>query len=274
MNKRYQVFVSSTYEDLKEERKAVMDCLLDWDCIPVGMEQFPASALSQWDYIKNEIDRSDCYLLIVAGKYGSIDPESEISYTEKEYDYANNKGIPILNFLYEDIGKLNADKVDRDRAQIEKFREKIKAGNRLVDFYSTIDGLKYNVAHALKNITGGSQAISGVREDKNANDNTEEKISNEEIYKMFNDNTNIILLSDEAKKILVEVAKDSSGCFQVFELDNGTCIRANNKMLNKAWSGKEVAIWKEAVKELLKNELVSRENETFYLTTKGYEWAK
>ena len=48
--KRYQVFVSSTYKDLVEERSAVTSCLLDNDCIPIGMEQFPAMPISQWDY--------------------------------------------------------------------------------------------------------------------------------------------------------------------------------------------------------------------------------
>ena len=52
MKKKYQVFVSSTYEDLKEERAAVAQCLLNIGCIPVGMEQFPASNMSQMEYIK------------------------------------------------------------------------------------------------------------------------------------------------------------------------------------------------------------------------------
>ncbi len=52
MKKKYQVFISSTYRDLKEERIAVTLYLLDNDCIPVGMEQFPASNMSQMDYIK------------------------------------------------------------------------------------------------------------------------------------------------------------------------------------------------------------------------------
>ena len=86
MDKKYQVFVSSTYEDLKLERQVAMSCLLDINCIPVGMEQLPASSLSQWEYIKKMIDMSDYYLLIVAGKYGSIDPEENISYVHKYLD--------------------------------------------------------------------------------------------------------------------------------------------------------------------------------------------
>lgn len=93
--KRYQVFVSSTYRDLIEERTAVMNCLLDNDCIPVGMEKFPAMPMSQRDYIKRLIDESDYYLLIVAGKFGSIDRETGMGYTEKEFRYALEKEIPI-----------------------------------------------------------------------------------------------------------------------------------------------------------------------------------
>lgn len=36
------------------------------------MELFPASNKSQWDFIKRVIDESDFYLVIIAGKYGSI----------------------------------------------------------------------------------------------------------------------------------------------------------------------------------------------------------
>ena len=119
MEKRYQVFVSSTYEDLKEERVAVMDCLLDSDCIPVGMEQFPALPVSQWDYIKELIESSDYYLLIVAGRYGSVEGDSGLSYTEKEYKYAIEKGIPILAFLLRDYKALPQEKKETNR-ELEK----------------------------------------------------------------------------------------------------------------------------------------------------------
>ena len=91
MERKYQVFISSTYEDLKTERQAAISCLLDLNCIPVGMEQFPASSLSQWEYIKKMIDMSDYYLLIVAGKYGSIDSEGNNLFREK-------KKLPSLPF--------------------------------------------------------------------------------------------------------------------------------------------------------------------------------
>ena len=86
--KKYQVFVSSTYEDLQEERKKVMEALLQMNCFPVGMEYFNASDSSQWEVIKSLIRECDYYVLIVAGRYGSIEEESGKSYTQKEFEYA------------------------------------------------------------------------------------------------------------------------------------------------------------------------------------------
>jgi hypothetical protein len=68
MEKRYQVFVSSTFTDLKDERGAVMQALLELDCIPAGMELFPASTDDQWTLIQRVIDDCDYYLVIVGGR--------------------------------------------------------------------------------------------------------------------------------------------------------------------------------------------------------------
>jgi Domain of unknown function (DUF4062) len=80
--KRFQVFVSSTYKDLVDERSAIFDTLMKLDCIPAGMESFPAFDEEQLEYIKRIIDDSDYYVLIIAGRYGSL-TEGGISFTEK-----------------------------------------------------------------------------------------------------------------------------------------------------------------------------------------------
>ena len=96
LDKRYQVFVSSTFEDLQEERKEVMQALLELDCIPSGMELFPASNDDQWTLIKNVIDDCDYYLLIIGGRYGSENDEG-ISYTQMEFEYALRQGKPMIS---------------------------------------------------------------------------------------------------------------------------------------------------------------------------------
>jgi len=52
INKKYQVFVSSTFADLKEERAKVIQTLMELDCIPAGMELFPAIDEEQFNFIK------------------------------------------------------------------------------------------------------------------------------------------------------------------------------------------------------------------------------
>lgn len=150
MEKRYQVFISSTFADLEEERKGVMEAIISLNCFPAGMEMFPASNKEQFQYIQSVIDESDYYIIIVAGKYGSI-AEDGISYTEKEFDYAKGKGIPILAFVKKDIETLPAEKVERDKVKIkklEKFRTKVLDG-RLVKFWDNGDDLKYNLHSSL-----------------------------------------------------------------------------------------------------------------------------
>ncbi|WEW98424.1 DUF4062 domain-containing protein [Pseudomonas nitroreducens] len=124
-DKRYQVFVSSTYEDLREERQEVMQALLELDCIPAGMELFPATDDDQWTLIRRVIDECDYYILIMGGRYGSIGPQG-ISYTEQEYRYAVETGKPVVAFLHKSPEKITVGKSEKLPESIEllrKFRE-------------------------------------------------------------------------------------------------------------------------------------------------------
>ena len=164
MKKKYQVFISSTYTDLKEERMAVTQCLLDNDCIPVGMERFPATGMTQMEYIAKMLDDSDYYILILAGKYGSVDTDG-IGFTEKEFDYAVSKKMPILSFVVTDIGALPSSKCEADdvgRKRLDAFREKVCTG-RVVCFYSDIGSLKANVATSINRCKIDFPALGWVR---------------------------------------------------------------------------------------------------------------
>jgi Domain of unknown function (DUF4062) len=122
MNVKYQIFVSSTYEDLKAERAEVIKACLNMGHIPVGMEMFNAADEEQWAVITRTIDQCDYYVVIVAHRYGST--VEGISFTEKEYDYAIAQGVPVLGFVI-------ADKdVTRDPEWIDKDSKTIKALRR------------------------------------------------------------------------------------------------------------------------------------------------
>lgn len=154
--RKFSLFISSTYEDLKEERQALIGVALENNFIPVGMEQFHAAPANQWDVITRMIDECDFYLLVVGGRYGSIDESVDKSYTEKEYNYAKSKGIPVLvlikhpGTITEDKKDIDPDKYDKMR-RLDLFRERVKNDGNTVDFFGSIDELKYVASPTLRN---------------------------------------------------------------------------------------------------------------------------
>lgn len=164
MEKRYQVFVSSTYSDLKDERQKVMHTLMNMNCIPVGMEFFPSTDEEQFAYIKRVIDDSDYYVLIVGGRYGSLSEEG-ISYTEMEFNYAQEKNIPIIAFLHKNMDDIPLGKSEKDESKrklLENFREKVSTG-RLVSFWTNIDELCGQVAVSISQTIINDPAIGWIR---------------------------------------------------------------------------------------------------------------
>lgn len=161
--KRFQVFISSTFRDLEEERREVMQALLELDCMPAGMELFPAANESQWSLIKRVIDDCDYYLLILAGRYGSIRPEG-IGYTEMEYRYALSVGKPIISFVHRNPGKIIAEKSessDDGKAKLTAFRSSVE--KRLCKQWDTPQELGSVVSRSLVQLIKSTPAIGWVR---------------------------------------------------------------------------------------------------------------
>lgn len=148
---RYQIFVSSTFKDLQEERQAVLNAILKLNQFPAGMEIFPAVNDTAWEHIEKVIEDSDYYVLIIGGKYGSIEAESGISYTEKEYDFAVSKNIPVLAFTHADEDSIPVGKAERNeevREKLNKFKQKV--GNKHHwNKWKTLEELKENVITSL-----------------------------------------------------------------------------------------------------------------------------
>lgn len=164
MDKRYQIFVSSTYADLKEERQRVIQALMEMDCIPAGMELFPAADEEQWLFIKKIIDDCDYYLLVVGGRYGSTTSDG-ISYTEKEFDYAVSKGLKVIALIHGEPDNIPFGKSEQDpnlRAHLERFKQKVMTG-RLVKFWKATEELPGLVALSLSKTIKTYSAVGWVR---------------------------------------------------------------------------------------------------------------
>jgi hypothetical protein len=163
MEKRYQVFVSSTYDDLREERNEVMHALLELDCIPSGMELFPAADEDQWTVIKEVIDDCDYYMVIIGGRYGSLHSSGK-SYTQMEYEYALSKRKPTIAFLHENPGNIpvsKAESTDQGKQQLEAFRQ--LAQSKVIKYWSSPADLGSKVSRSISQLIKRHPAIGWVR---------------------------------------------------------------------------------------------------------------
>ncbi|RNB83398.1 DUF4062 domain-containing protein [Brevibacillus fluminis] len=100
MRKKLQVYISSTFADLVEERHAAVEAVRKAGHIPAGIELFYKE--SKIEIIKRWIDESDVYILILGGFYGLTLPDESKSYTHWEYDYAGEIGKPRFAFIVTD----------------------------------------------------------------------------------------------------------------------------------------------------------------------------
>ncbi|MBU5311898.1 DUF4062 domain-containing protein [Tissierella carlieri] len=201
MNKKiYQVFVSSTYTDLKDERSAVEQVLISSDCLPIGMERFPSSNLEQFEYIKSVLKYVDYYILIIGGRYGTINEETGLSYTEMEYDFAVEQGIPILVFLKDDsaisIDKIDIENTDKLNMFINKVTNKRLRGNTFKD----INELKVQVLQSITSEKNISPRPGWVRAD-------------------FGDPMNLLLENNRLMKENEELKKQLEGSISIQELE-------------------------------------------------------
>lgn len=127
--KRYQVFISSTYTDLQEERSTLTQVLPAMGCIPCGLDVQPVGT-SAWTALKKLIDESDYYVVLLGSRYGSLSP-SGISYTHMEYVYASTKQKPILVLMHDSPDSRPVqfqEKTPEGRRQFSDFRQLLAKG--------------------------------------------------------------------------------------------------------------------------------------------------
>lgn len=227
MKKKYQIFVSSTFEDLKEERNLVIKAILEMGHIPVGMEMFSAGDEQQWKLIQTQIDDCDYYIVISAFRYGSLDGDT--GYTEKEYDYALKVGIPVLGFVINEGVSWPASKIDKNASKVKKlkaFKSKIKG--RLISYWEDKNDLYGKVSIALMKQFNTSPGIGWIK----SNESTSPDVLNE-ISRLSTENSELRgqliefkkkedkKKEDEFQSILKTLKKNKKKLQFVYVPDNG-----------------------------------------------------
>lgn len=172
---KYQVFLSSTYSDLVDERESIIKAILEMYHIPIGMEMFSAEDEDQWEIIRRTIEVSDYYILVLGLRYGSK-TSGGISFTQKEYEYALEKKIPILAFVMSDMVSLSKDRRDDDLTDINRFRELVLRNSKMAQFWDTKDQLIKSVSISLMKQIMQKPGVGWIRGDSA---NADEALSKE-----------------------------------------------------------------------------------------------
>lgn len=202
MKRKLQIFVSSTYDDLVEDRQAAVSAILKSGHIPAGMELFTAGDKSQMETIKKWIDESDVYMLILGGRYGSIEASSGVSYTELEYDYAVEQGkaffaVVIKDHALEERVKTHGSKIleNENPKQLKMFREKVLSN--ISSFFEDAKDIKLCVHESLSDYSSSRELKGWV----SADEVTQVQPLLDEISKLNKENNNLKekLLKEEKK---------------------------------------------------------------------------
>lgn len=147
----YRVFISSTYEDMKEFRSAASDALTNIQAIPMGMERFTAANQPPINRCYEEIQKCQFCVSILGFRYGSLYKNTNLSYSELEFDEAERLGIPILVFIRS--GEIDANRIDvDDLTRRDKFKRKLQssASNRLTVSFTSPEDLRDKITRALQ----------------------------------------------------------------------------------------------------------------------------
>ncbi|MCB0056021.1 MAG: DUF4062 domain-containing protein, partial [Caldilineaceae bacterium] len=145
-----KVFISSTSLDLAEHRRQVTEACLRMDCLPVGMEQWPAQDADAETACLRQVDGCDLFIGIYAFRYGWQPPRHDVSISELEYDRAKANSIPRLLFFADENAPWPPKMVDKgeDGTKLEAFKQRV-GGERVGSFFTTPNDLRGLVIHAL-----------------------------------------------------------------------------------------------------------------------------
>lgn len=214
--RKLQVFVSSTFEDLKDARQAAVEAILTAKHIPAGMELFASGDKSQMNVIKRWIDQSDVYLLILGGRYGSIEPKSGKSYTHLEFEYAVQQGKALFSVVITEESlelrvKENGSRVieQENKQQFDEFRQTVESN--VVRFWSDVKDIKIAILETLSEYSERGDLVGWIP----GNEAVDAGVFAEEIARLNKENadlrTQIAKLSNKVSSVndTLQPIKDS-----------------------------------------------------------------
>ena len=148
-----KLYLSSTFSDLENERRAVKDVLGGQYAV---VESYEADPRPLWQSCVADVASCAIYVGIVGLRYGFVPPGQGKSITELEFDAALAASLPCFVFV-RDAEAIPASRTDlytkdNDPALIEAFRARLSSGASDIPRparFTTADDLKVKVLSAL-----------------------------------------------------------------------------------------------------------------------------
>ena len=128
MGMKYHIFIGSTLDDLKNERKELPRIVMDLGHIPVMADYLDSTARNNPKLLQKAIEECDYFLALVANKYCDSEGKSPLA---KQCSIAAKKGIPVLALVIDDKVRSKPAKKEKDQAIINKlndFKDKLRDG--------------------------------------------------------------------------------------------------------------------------------------------------
>lgn len=147
------IFISSTYKDLKDYREKASSVIRRMGHIDVAMEYYGAEDKRPLDKCLEDAAKCDFYIGIFAWRYGYIPTGYEKSITELEYRKARECNKPCLILLLKEDAPWPMTFVEKENlSRIEDLRREL-SNNHMPASFSSIDELGERVAEAIyKNV--------------------------------------------------------------------------------------------------------------------------
>ena len=280
MKRKLQVFVSSTYLDLQEERQAAVQAILRAGHVPAGMELFAAGDRSQWDTITKWIDESDVFMLILGGRYGSLEPESGKSYTHLEYEYAVEHKKPVFAAVMSDeclkarVKKKGIEVAETaNSAKLGEFRKDVDSRTRRT--FEDVKDVTVIAFESLSEFASRPELSGWVR----AEDAADPKAALDQITSLSQQNAELKLqleaalaaagnaerdpstiavqLSTESKRLLNLSAGGSGRINFSVTLGGMSVFAGDGDLMESGLHGRAAAVWRAAASELVEKGLAT-----------------
>lgn len=153
------IFLSSTFYDMKEYREAAFSSIDDDPrCKCIRMESFPAASRDIPSFVRQKIAGCDLVVFVLGRLYGTVIPGRDISYTEDEFnatlelkkDFLVFSPTPKARFQAEvdDLIERNID-IKRQRERQQTFTRRVFNAKKQPRYFEDPSDLKYRIAGSI-----------------------------------------------------------------------------------------------------------------------------